>query len=360
MGLFALADFDGHEAVQAFYDRNTGLKGFVAIHSTKLGPAFGGCRMWSYDNEKAALRDALRLSRGMSYKNALADLAYGGGKSVIMVDENQTRSPALFEAFGRVVENLGGRYITAEDVGTTPEDLRIVAHMTRYVSGVATKPEGGVGGDPSPRTADGVVQGMRAAIRFHLARDDFDGLTVAVQGVGHVGYCLCGLLRDRGARCVVCDANEAKARRAQTDFGATITDCDAIMSTKADILAPCALGGALNAQTIPGIEAPIIAGAANNQLASAEDGRRLVERGIVYAPDYVINAGGIIAAAAEYAGSGDDKVVTQRIERIYERTLAILEQARRENSPPAEVADTIARNRLGLERADHESMLRSN
>ncbi|MEG9884471.1 MAG: Glu/Leu/Phe/Val dehydrogenase dimerization domain-containing protein [Hyphomicrobiales bacterium] len=354
MGLFASADFDGHEVVHAFYDRNTGLKGFVAIHSTKLGPAFGGCRMWSYDSERTALRDALRLSRGMSYKNALADLAYGGGKSVIMDDEDQARSPARFEAFGQVVENLGGHYITAEDVGTSVEDLRIVARMTHYVSGVATKDaKGGVGGDPSPRTAHGVIQGMRATVRFVLARDDFDGLTVAVQGVGHVGYCLCGLLHDRGARCVVCDVNEANARRAQTDFGATITDPDAIMSTKADILAPCALGGALNAQTIPRIRAPIVAGAANNQLADAEDGRRLVERGIVCAPDYVINAGGIIAAAAEYAGSGDDKVVTERIERIYDRTLAILEQARHEQRPPSEVADTIARERLGLDCAGH-------
>ncbi len=348
MTIFASADFDGHEAVHAFYDRATGLQGFVALHSTALGPAFGGCRMWAYDSEDAALGDALRLSRGMSYKNALAELPYGGGKAVIMADGRRVRSPALFEAFGRVVDNLGGRYITAEDVGTSVEDMRVVARMTAHVSGIAKGADGGVGGDPSPKTAYGVLQGMRAAVETAFGRDGLDGLTVAVQGVGHVGFHLCRLLHEAGAHLVAADVSAENTARAAEAFGARIVAPDAILAEDADVLAPCALGGVLNATSIPELKASVIAGAANNQLATDDDGRRLLERGIVYAPDYAINAGGIIAVAAEHAGETDSAAVQARIGRIYSRTMAILERARAEGRPPNEVADIMARERMQL------------
>lgn len=343
MSIFMSPAFDAHEAVHAFFDRETGLRGFIAIHSTRLGPAFGGCRIWSYENEQDALDDALRLSRGMSYKNALADLPFGGGKAVIMGDPDHPKSPALFHAFGRVVENLNGHYITAEDVGVNVGDMREVARVTRHVSGVA---QSGAGGDPSPRTAQGVLMGIKAAIRFAYERDSLKGLTVAVQGIGNVGFQLCRLLKDEGADLIVADVNLANSDRAAEAFGAKVVRPSEILFRDADVLAPCALGGILNEDTIWRIRARIVAGAANNQLATSEDAKRLMDLGILYAPDYVINAGGIISVAAERVGETDEAVVTNRINRIYTRTLAILRRAHEERRTPEEVADAMADEKL--------------
>ncbi len=345
MPIFTQPDFDDHEAVHAFFDAATGLKGFIAIHSTALGPAFGGCRVWPYTDEDAAVRDGLRLSRGMSYKNALAELDYGGGKAVIIGDPGQVKSPDLFEAFGRVVDSLGGRYITAEDVGTCVEDMRSVARTTEFVSGIPQE-TGYRGGDPSPRTARGVYEGMRAAVKVALGRDDPGGLTVAVQGAGNVGYHLCRLLYEAGAKLLVADIRAENVSRAVREFGATACAPDEILGRKADVLSPCALGGVLNKTSIAALQVKLVAGAANNQLATAADGERLHRRRIVYAPDFVINAGGIISVAAEREQTGDGDDVMGRIARIYERTLELLKRAQDTNYPPHEVADEMARERI--------------
>ena len=345
MSIFSQPDFDAHEAVHAFFDGGAGLKCFIAVHSTALGPAWGGCRMWPYGSDSDAIRDVLRLSRGMSYKNAMAGLAYGGGKAVIMGDPRHGKSPALFRAFGGAVEQLGGRYITAEDVGTSVEDMECVAQVTDHVGGIP-KPGGYRGGDPSPRTAFGVYQGMRAAVRVALGRDSFAGLTVAVQGVGHVGYHLCRYLSESGARLVVADLNPDSMGRAVSEFGARAVPPDDILATPADILAPCALGGVLNAKTIPALQVQVVAGAANNQLATDADGERLHRRGIVYAPDYVVNAGGIIGVVAERESDVDAADVMARIARIYDRTSEILELAHTSGRPANEVADELAREVL--------------
>lgn len=348
MTIFSNPDFDDHEAVHAFCHRPSGLVGFVAIHSTALGPAFGGCRMWAYDAEAAALGDALRLSRGMSYKNALAGLAYGGGKAVIIADSRTAKSQALFEAFGDVVASLNGRYVTAEDVGITVDDMRIVGRRTGYVSGIGTGGAGG--GDPSPMTALGVFEGLRAAVAFALQRDSLEGLRVAVQGVGNVGYNLCRLLHGAGARLVVADVHAPSAQRAAAEFGASVVAPEAILVQDVDVLAPCALGGVLGEETIPDIKAAVVAGAANNQLACARDGERLMARGIAYAPDYVVNSGGIIAVAAEYEGGRPERQVRARVETIHARTLAIFERARAEGRPTSAVADQMAREAIAAAR----------
>jgi leucine dehydrogenase len=343
MAFFSQPDFDDHESVHGCFDSATGLKCFIAIHSTALGPAWGGCRMWPFASENDAIRDVLRLSRGMSYKNAMAGLAYGGGKAVIIGDPRHGKSPALFEAFGRAVEQLGGRYITAEDVGTSVEDMRNVARATEHVGGIP-RANGYRGGDPSPNTALGVYQGMRAAVEVALGRDSLAGLTVAVQGVGHVGYHLCRHLSEAGARLLVADLNGQSVERAVEEFGASAVPAERILEAEADILTPCALGGVLSAKTIPALRVKLVAGAANNQLATAADGERLHKRGIVYAPDYVINAGGIIAVAAERESGVDTAEVTARIGRIHGRTRDVLQLARTSGRPPHEVADELARD----------------
>ena len=353
MTIFSEADFDAHGSVHAFFDPETGLKCFIAIHSTALGPAWGGCRMWPYASESEAIRDVLRLSRGMSYKNAMAGLAYGGGKAVIIGDPRHDKSPALFEAFGRAVDTLGGRYITAEDVGTSVEDMLAVARATAHVGGIP-KPlgaQGYHGGDPSPKTAYGVFEGMRAAVEVGLGRHSLSGLTVAVQGVGNVGYHLCRHLHKAGARLIVADLNKENVARAERDFGAKAVPPGEILSAEADVLAPCALGGILNAKTIPGIKAKVVSGAANNQLATEADGERLHRRGILYAPDYVVNAGGIISVAAEREHDLDSAEVMERIGRIYDRTLDLLSIAHKSGRPPHEVADELAREIIRMAKA---------
>jgi leucine dehydrogenase len=345
MNIFDMREFDGHELVLFGNDEATGLKAVIAVHSTVLGPAAGGCRMWPYESNDAAVTDALRLSRGMSFKNAMAGLPFGGGKSVIIGDSRTRKSPELFEAFGRMLDSLGGRYITAEDVGTTTTDMEAVARRTRYVTGLHRRP-GEFGGDPSPKTALGVYLGIKAAAKFRLGRSDLAGLTVAVQGVGGVGYHLCRLLAADGAKLRVADVRTAAVQRVCDETGAEAVSTDTVLFEDVDVVAPCALGAVLDPQSITRLRTKVIAGAANNQLASDRDGLVLHLAGVLYAPDYVINAGGIISAAREYLGGGTDAQVTAEIGGIPARLLEIFERARRENRPTNAVADQLARERI--------------
>ena len=342
MSVFDHPEFDQHESLHYFQDPKTGLKAIIAIHSTALGPAAGGCRRWQYTNDDSALVDALRLSRGMTYKNAVAGLPLGGGKSVILADNANARSPQLFAAFGRAVESLDGRYITAEDVGVSVEDMRQVRMETRYVSGL---PQSGAsaGGDPSPWTALGVFLGMEAAVRARLGADSLAGLRVAVQGVGHVGLHLCRLLHKAGAEIRITDVNRRNLQRVRDELPVAESAPNNILFSDADVLAPCALGNVLNSETIPRIRAKLIAGAANNQLSVAADGTRLVDHGILYAPDYVINAGGIVSVSREYFGQSTEDEVRADVHLIPQRLDAIFAEARATKTPTNVVADEIAR-----------------
>jgi len=342
MGVFNHPEFDHHDSIHYFEDPASGLRAIIAIHSTALGPAAGGCRRWTYASEEAALTDVLRLSRGMTYKNAVAGLPFGGGKSVILAAENAPRSPALFEAFGRAVDSLQGRYITAEDVGISVDDMRIVRSETPFVSGLPQSGSG-AGGDPSPWTALGVFRGIEAAVAARLGRDSLAGVTVAVQGVGHVGAHLCVLLHEAGARLLVADVSRDTLQDLLEHVPAEVVAPRDILFSDADVLAPCALGNVLNAETIPRIRAKVIAGAANNQLASAADGARLAERGILYAPDYVINAGGVISVAREYLGNSTAEEVRSEVCRIPERLQQIFADAANSARPTNDVADELAR-----------------
>ena len=348
MELFEMRDFDAHEQVVFGFDAPSGLRAIIAIHSTVLGPAAGGCRLWPYATLSEAVRDALRLSRGMSYKNAMAELPFGGGKAVIMGDA-AAKSRERLEAFGRLVDSLGGRYVTAEDVGTTTADMEQVACVTPFVSGLARE-SGQAGGDPGPKTALGVFLGLKAAARFRLGRVSVEGLKVAVQGLGGVGYPLCRLLAGEGASLYVADARPAVAERVCAELGAQAVAPESILSQDADVLAPCALGAVLDAASIPRLRARVVAGAANNQLAREEDGEALMKAGILYAPDYVINAGGIISVAREYQGGATSAQVRAEIERIPARLTEIFERARREGRPTGAVADEMARARLAAGR----------
>jgi leucine dehydrogenase len=346
MEIFDMREFDAHELVVFGNDPATGLRSIIALHSTALGPAAGGCRMWPYESTADAVADVLRLSRGMSYKNAMAGLPFGGGKSVIIGDSRKAKTPQLFEAFGRMIETLGGRYIVAEDVGTTTTDMSNVRHVTRFVAGLGAAP-GQAGGDPGPKTALGVFLGIRAAVRFRLGRSDLKDVSVAVQGVGGVGYHLCRLLASEGARLLVADVRPGAVARVCEEFNARAVPVEDVLSLEADVLAPCALGAVLNLQTIPKLRARIIAGAANNQLAQGQDGSALQAAGILYAPDYVINAGGIISVSREYHG-GSEAQVQNDIQAIAGRLTEIFERARRENRTTNAVADQMARERLGV------------
>jgi len=339
-----MREFDGHELVLFGHDAGTGLRAIIAIHSTALGPAAGGCRVWPYATTAEAVADVLRLSRGMSYKNAMAELPFGGGKAVILGDSHRMKNARLFEAFGRLVDSLGGRYITAEDVGTTTQDMADVARATRYVSGLGAAP-GEAGGDPGPKTALGVYLGIRAAVEFRLGRKELQGLRVAVQGVGGVGHHLCGLLAADGAELFVADVQQAAVQKVCEKYPARPVAVDEVLSLEVDVLAPCALGGILDARSIPRLRARIVAGAANNQLAQGEDGTALQQAEVLYAPDYVINAGGIISVSREYHGGSEAQVIAD-IQRIPARLTEIFERARRENRTTNAVADQMARERL--------------
>ena len=341
-----LREFDAHEQVVFGHDAATGLRAIIAIHSTTLGPAAGGCRMWPYATTAEAVADVLRLSRGMSYKNAMAGLKFGGGKAVIIADAKKSKSPELFEAFGRFVDSLGGRYVTAEDVGTTTADMASVAKATRYVAGLGRAP-GEAGGDPGPKTALGVYLGIKAAVKFRLGRDELSGLSVAVQGAGGVGYHLCRMLAADGARLSVADVRPAAVQRVVEEFKASALAVEDILAADVDVLSPCALGAVLNAASFPRLRARVVAGAANNQLAQGQDGTALSAAGILYAPDYVINAGGIISVAREYYGGATEAQVIADIQGIPVRLTEIFERARRENRTTNAVADQMARERLG-------------
>jgi leucine dehydrogenase len=349
MDIFGMRDFDGHERVVFGHDEATGLRSIIAIHSTALGPAAGGCRMWPYASTSEAVADVLRLSRGMSYKNAMAGLSLGGGKAVIIGDSGKAKSAELFQAFGRFVGSLAGRYITAEDVGTTTADMEQVARVTNFVAGLGRR-AGEVGGDPAPKTALGVFLGLKAAVKFRLGRAGVDGLSVAVQGAGGVGYHLCRLLAAEGAKLRVADVRSAAAQRVVDEFNAVTVPVESVLFEDADVLAPCALGAVFNAQSIPRIRARVIAGAANNQLGEEKDGLALQSAGVLYAPDYVVNAGGIINVAREYYGGATEAQVTSEIHGIPGRLTEIFERARREGRATNVVADQMARERIA--RAD--------
>lgn len=343
--MFDHPSFDQHERVVFAHDAATGLRAIVAVHSSARGPAAGGCRFWHYNSAQDAIADALRLSRGMSYKNAMAGLPLGGGKAVVMLDTHRPKTPAMLEAFGRFVDSLHGRYITAEDVGASVADMEIVAVQTRYVSGL---PRTAVtsDGNPSPKTALGVYLGIKAAVKFRLKKDELRGLTIAVQGLGGVGYELCKLLAADGAKLRVADVREAVTQKAATQFDAVVSTPDRVLFERADVIAPCALGAVFDANTIPKLQTPIIAGAANNQLATAQDGARLHSAGVLYAPDYVINAGGIISVGREYLGGATAESIGAEIHRIPVRLTEIFARSSATNRPTSELADEMARQLL--------------
>ena len=342
--MFDHPSFDGHEGVHMFEDKASGLKAIIAVHSTALGPAAGGCRMWNYDTGEEALRDALRLSQGMSFKNAMAGLPLGGGKGVIWGNSKTDKSPALFEAFGRAIESLNGSYYTAEDVGISPKDMEIVATQTKYVAGLDQGDA--ASGDPSPITALGVYRGIKASAKRVFGTDDLSGRTIAVQGVGHVGGYLCDHLAEEGATLIITDIDEALLKDVSARTGAKIVATDEIYDQYVDIFSPNALGAVINPQTLPRLKAKIVAGGANNQLSIAEMDVALRDRGILYAPDYVINGGGIINVAAEISGAYSRNWVMGKLNVLIEALGEVLDEALSRNAPTNEVAEQIARTRI--------------
>ena len=342
------AGFESYEAIVRADDPATGLKSIIAIHDLTLGPALGGCRMWHYPSEEQALVDVLRLARGMTYKSAMVDLPFGGGKAVIIGESKTAKSECLFRAFGRFVDSFKGRFITGEDVGTSVEDMAWAARETPYIVGT----EKG-GGDPSPITALGVFEGIKAALAAERGDDRLRGVRVAVQGLGHVGHALCALLHGAGANLVVTDISREAVDRARNDFGAEAVKPDEIYRAEADVLAPCALGGILNDETIPDLQCAVVAGSANNQLLEDRHGEALRERGILYAPDYVINAGGLINVALEAMPGGYDKErALAKVVAIADSLTEIFARAAREDVATSRVADNkIAEQRLEMKRA---------
>ncbi|GIU54072.1 Glu/Leu/Phe/Val dehydrogenase dimerization domain-containing protein [Shewanella sp. KT0246] len=336
MALFNHVSFDNHEQVVFCHDQESGLKAIIAIHNTNLGPAVGGCRMWNYDSDDEAVNDVLRLSRGMTYKNALAGLTMGGGKSVIIADPKITDREALFRAFGRCIHTLGGKYFSAEDVGVSTADIMIAHEETPYMAGLEGK-----SGDPSPFTALGTYLGIKAAVKHQRGVDSLKGLKISVQGVGHVGYYLCKHLHEEGAELIVTDIHQASLDKVATEFGATIVAPQDIYSQDVDVYAPCALGATINDTTIPQLKATIVAGCANNQLAEVRHGETLKEKGILYAPDYVINAGGIINVSFE--SDYDAAKSTAKVEEIYNTLTKIFDEAEKDNRTTGDVADDMAR-----------------
>jgi len=343
MGVFELLQKHGYGELHLKRDQATGLQAIVAIHDTRLGPALGGCRFIHYGSEEEAIIDALRLARGMTYKAALAGIKHGGGKSVIIKPREKFNRTDLFKAFGKFIDDLRGHYITAEDSGTSVEDMEVIRTMTKHVTGVA--PAQGGGGDPSPFTALGVRRGMEACAKFALGRDSLNGLHVAVQGVGHVGYYLCKELAAQGARLTVADVDPLKAERAHREFGASIASLDDIFAVECDVFSPCALGSALNADTIPKLRATIVAGAANNQLAEDSMAADLMQRGILYAPDYAINAGGLVNVAQEYEGYDADKARTRTL-KVYDTIFEIAERAKKAALPTNIIANKMVEEKL--------------
>jgi leucine dehydrogenase len=350
MDLFrSLSELDtsggGYESLHVFQDRTTHLKALVAVHNTKLGPALGGTRaLATYSDEDAAITDVLRLARGMTYKAALSGVAHGGGKAVILLPKEGTFDrAALFTRFGRFVDGLSGNYITTEDSGTSPDDMVHVRSATRFVVG-APKSQGG-SGDPSPMTAYGVLRGIEAVARAALDRSDLAGVKIALLGIGHVGYALAALLRAAGAELVVADVDPAKVERARDELGCRVTSEEAIYSEACDIFSPNALGASLNDQTLPRLKCRAVAGAANNQLAEDRHGQILFDRGVLYAPDYAINAGGLINVASEWIGY-DEAAVRQRVAGIHDTLMEIFARSKKQGLPTNRVADQLAEERF--------------
>ncbi len=340
MNVFEMLAEMGHEQVMLCSDPACGYRGIIAVHSTKLGPALGGTRFWTYATDEEAITDALRLSRGMTYKNAVAGLNLGGGKSIIIGDNKTKDREDIFRAHGRFVESLGGRYITAEDVGTSTKDMDFVHMETGHVAGLAGK-----SGDPSPVTAHGVFRAVQASANKRWGSDSLEGKTVSIQGCGNVGRYLAKELHEAGASLVVSDIDGAKAARVAEMTGARIVEGDAIYSVDADIFSPCALGGILNDETIPMLRVEVVAGGANNQLLEERHGEALEEKGILYAPDYVANAGGVINVYGEVAG-WDAQRALDKADDIYDTVLRVFEIAEADEIPTYEAADRVAEQRL--------------
>ena len=343
MGIFAAMQKYDYEQLVFCQDESSGLNAIICIHDTTLGPALGGTRMWPYAAEEEAVTDVLRLARGMTYKNAAAGLNLGGGKAVIIGDPQKDKSEELFRAFGRFIQGLNGRYITAEDVGTSVADMDLIHLETDYVTGVS--PAYGSSGNPSPVTAYGVYRGMKAAARLAFGQDDLSGKVIAVQGVGNVAYHLCRYLHEEGARLIVTDIREDNLSRAVRDFGAKAVGVSEIYGADCDIFSPCALGAVLNDDTIPLLKARVVAGSANNQLKEDRHGDMLHAKGILYAPDYVINAGGVINVADELQGYSRDRAM-KKVEGIYDRLLRVFEIAERDGVTPNKAADRMAEERI--------------
>ena len=345
-------DFDDHEMVHVVRDRASSLTAIIAVHSSHLGPGAGGTRFWHYPDPKDGLRDALRLSRGMSYKNAMAGLPMGGGKAVILADETRTKTPELLAAFGDAVEGLGGRYVTAEDVGISEADMVAVSKRTAHVSGLPVAGEGSAGGDPGPFTSYGIYLGIKAAVQHKLETDSMDGVHVAVQGTGSVGGGVARLLAKDGARLTLADIHADGVKALADELGAAVVAPEAILTTECDVLSPNALGAILNDESIAQLRTKIVAGGANNQLARAHHGKPLFERGILYAPDYVINAGGIISVATEYLARRDGRdasrdEVNTLIENIPGRLTQIWQESDATGTSPDMVADRMAQELIG-------------
>ena len=351
MSVYAHKEFDDHQKIAFFNDMQSGLRAIIAVHNTNLGPALGGCRMWPYGSEDEALNDVLRLSRGMTYKSAIANLKLGGGKAVIIGDPRTEKNDALLYAMGDFIEGLGGRYITAEDSGTSVRDILKMGERTNYVSGVDKASDHG--GDPSPSTAYGVFVSLREAVTYKLGRSNLKGLKVAIQGLGNVGYRLAEYLHEAGALLYVTDIVQASVDRAVRELGATAVTGDEIFGLDVDVFAPCALGAAINDKTIGQLKAGIIAGAANNQLATVDHGHQLHKKGILYTPDYVVNAGGIIDVYYQrkmsepgYSAQNYASDLATKVEEIGDTLKEIFERSAAENIPTFMVADRVAEERF--------------
>lgn len=347
MSLFDHPEFDGHEQLIHVADNDSGLRAIIALHDSTLGPAVGGCRLYPYASEDDALTDVLRLSRGMTYKNALAGLPMGGGKSVIIA-RSENKTPALLAAYARALEALGGRYWTGEDVNIGPADVEEMARTSRYLLGRMNGNQGS--GDPSPFTARGCFEAMKAAMAHRFGSDSFEGRTVAIQGLGNVGFALGKLVCDAGGALVVTDVRADLDERASELAAATVS-AEAIYDANCDLFAPCAMGGTVNRETIPRLKAGIVCGVANNQLGTVEDGERLLERGIDYAPDYVVNAGGIINASGEFLGHYDRDEALAKVIAVGRTVGRILDRAKAEGRPTNRVADEMARQVIDEARA---------
>ncbi len=341
--IFETLDTTGHEQIVFCHNKDAGLKAIIAIHNTVLGPALGGTRMWPYKSEDEALNDVLRLSRGMTYKNAVAGLNLGGGKAVIIGDPAKDKSEALFRAFGQFVESLGGRYITAEDVGIDVNDMEFVFRETEYVTGVQQVHGGS--GDPSPFTAYGTLQGLMATLHKKFGDEEVGKHSYAVQGLGHVGMEFVKLLKERGAKIFVTDINKQLVDKAVSEYGAEAVGLDEIYDVNADVYSPCALGGTINEKTLPRLKAKIICGAANNQLATNEIGDELQRRGILYAPDYAVNAGGVMNVSLEIDGYNRERAM-RMMRTIYHNLGRIYEISERDGIPTYQAADRLAEERI--------------